>query len=106
VAAVITGTFTVETSDDATLVVGESYPLSIDDTTVDLSVVTTSVITATGITQAAPSSDGTTAPTDAAGGEQPGDNEIAPGVPAADEVDTGLAAGETPAAESVPPATA
>jgi hypothetical protein len=104
--AVITGTFTVETSDDATLVVGESYPLSIDDTTVTLAVVTTSVVTATGSTAPGATTTPDASPTDAAGGDDATSNEVSPGVPAADEVDTGLAPGETPAPGSTPPATA
>lgn len=101
----LSGTFTVETSDNSALVVGESYPLTIDDSVVDVSLVTTSVVTI-GAIPTDTSSTPTSTPTDASAGGSDSPNEISPGVPKADEPDTGLDAGETPAPDSVPPATA
>lgn len=102
----ISGTFTVTASDNPDLAVGTEYPLNIDDTSVTLSFVTTSVVTAVGTQTSGGDTTSAPTPTDAVGGAQPGDNEIAPGVPTADEVDNGPAQGEQLAPESTPPATA
>ena len=44
----ISGTITVESSDNASFVAGTTYPITIDDSQVDVSVVTTSVVSVTG----------------------------------------------------------
>lgn len=101
----ITGTFTVETSDNAALPIGASVPLSIDNSVVDVEIVTTSTVTVTAIpTDTSSTSD--TPPTEVGTTTADTPNEIAPGVPAADEPDTGPAPGEQLAADSTPPATA
>lgn len=101
----ISGTFTVETSTDPLLSVGAVVPLSIDDSVVDVTVVTTSVVTVTAIPPDTASAS-TATPTDGEDTQEAGSNELAPGVPAADEPDTGPAPGEELAPESTPPATA
>jgi hypothetical protein len=101
----ITGTFTVETSTDPLLLVGASVPLSIDDSVVDVTVVTTSVVSVSAIPPDTASAS-TATPTDGEDTIDSGSNELAPGVPAADEPDNGPEAGEQLAPESTPPATA
>jgi hypothetical protein len=101
----LNGTFTVESSDNAALPVGASVPLSIDDSVVAVTIVTETTVTV-GAIPPDTASDTPETPTDASDTTDAGSNELAPGVPKADEVDTGLDPGETPAPDSVPPATA
>lgn len=44
----ISGSFSVQATDDPRFVVGQSYAINIDDTTITLAEVTTTTITATG----------------------------------------------------------
>lgn len=77
----ITGQFTVTASDNGSLVVGESYPLSIDDSAVDVIINSTTTVSV----EAIPSAEPTEVPTVATpGGNVPvsADEPAAPTAPA------------------------
>lgn len=73
----ISGTFSVTSSDNDALAVGNSYPLSIDDTQVDVSVLTATTVEVAALpTDTSDSSDPTDGTSDAGG-----DTSIVPSDP-------------------------
>lgn len=73
----ITGTITVDTSDTSDFVAGSSYPITIDDSQVEVSVVTTTVASVTAlpveevITQSDTPDSSSTPPDSIGGNDQP-----------------------------------
>lgn len=71
----ITGSFTVTASDNGSLVVGQSYPLSIDDSSVDVLLTTTTQVAVTAIPVSVTTPDPTSATT---GGDSPDGGDSSP----------------------------